>query len=378
MRPIRVLDLRDTYEIGGPGKTIIETFRAIDPLRFELHLGVFLRRDEPEESPFIAAARECGMPLHILRGYNQYDPRLVSQLTRLIKRLKIDIVHSHEVKSDVITYLASKLHRVPIMTTLHGWIANNAKQRVLMAVDRRLIPRFDCVIVVSDQIRDALKRQGVPGHNMRLLHNAIVIEKYRRTGRTGFLAELIGRPLLGPVIASIGRISPEKGHADLVDALAIASARGHRFSAVLAGDGPDRPRLLEKIDAAGLSDRIHLPGYVQQPQRILEEADLVVLPSHTEGLPNAALEAMVMGVPLLATRVGGTPEVVTDGQTGRLVSPHSPEALACGIIDFVVDPAPWRRMAADAREVVERRFNFRSRTRELEGIYSELAAGQNA
>ena len=378
MKPIKVLDLRDTTEIGGPGKTIIETFRAIDPGRFELHLGVFLRRDESDDTPFVRASRECGMPVHLLRGYNQYDPRLILQLAALVKRLDIDIVHAHEVKSDVITYLASKIRRVPIMTTLHGWIANNAKQRLLMAIDRQIIPRFDCVIVVSEQIREALRAQGVPADNMRLLHNAIVIEKYRRTGERGFLARLVGRPLQGPVIASIGRISPEKGHADLIDALAIAASRGHRVSAVLAGDGPDRSRIEEKIRTLGLSDWVHLPGYVNQPERILEESDLVVLPSHTEGLPNAALEAMVMGVPLLATRVGGTPEVVTDGETGRLVNPHSPDALACGIIDFLTNPAPWKRMAAGAREAVERQFNFRTRTRELETIYAELAAGHGA
>jgi glycosyltransferase involved in cell wall biosynthesis len=375
---IRVLDLRDTREIGGPGKTILETFRAIDSARFELHLGVFLRRDESERNPFIEAARACGMPVHVLRGYNQYDPRLIWRLARLVKRLDIDIVHAHEVSSDVLTYLASKLHRVAIMTTLHGWIGNNAKQRLLMALDRRILPSFDRVLVVSEQIRDALHAQGVPGENMLLLRNAIVVERYRRTGQRGFLASLVGAPLKAPVIASIGRLSPEKGHRDLIDALAIAASRVYRVSAILAGDGPDRTALSEKIRALGLEDSVYLPGYVSEPQRILEEADLVVLPSHTEGLPNAALEAMVMEVPLLATRAGGTPEVVTDRETGRLVAPRSPEALAGGIIDFLTHPAPWTEMARRGREVVERRFNFQTRTRHLETIYAELAAGSRA
>jgi glycosyltransferase involved in cell wall biosynthesis len=378
MRPIRVLDLRDTHEIGGPGKTILETFRAIDGSRFELHLGVFLGQRESPDRPFTEAARAYGMPVHLLRGYNQYDPRLVWRLARLVKRLEIDIIHAHEVSSDVLTYLASKIHRVAIMTTLHGWIGNNAKQRCLMALDRRIIPSFDCVIVVSEQIREALRAQGVPGDNMRLLHNAIVLDRYRRTGERGFLAKLVGRPLRAPVIASIGRLSPEKGHADLIDALAIAAARGHRVSAVLAGDGPERRRLLEKVQALGLEDSVYLPGHVNQPERLLEEADLVVLPSHTEGLPNAALEAMVMEVPLLATRVGGTPEVVTDAETGRLVNPRSPEALAAGIIEFLTHPAPWKQMARRGREVVERQFNFQTRTRRLETIYAELAAGNRA
>lgn len=373
--PVRVLDFRDTDEIGGPGKTILETFRAIDSARFDLHLGVFLTRDEPETTPFLTAARECGLPVHVIRGYNQYDPRLIPRAAALVRRLGIDILHAHEVKSDVITYLAARLHRVRTITTVHGWIGNSAKQRALMALDRKILPRFDRVIVVSEQIREELRSRGVSDHNVVLLHNAIVLANYRRTGQRGFLAKLVGRELPGPVLVSLGRLSPEKGHADLIEALALVKARGGQFSAVLAGDGPSRVALEGRIRAQGLADRVHLPGYVSQPDRVLEEADLVVLPSHTEGLPNAALEAMVMQVPLLATRVGGTPEVVTDGRTGRLVSPRNPGALAAGIADFLSNPAPWRDMAAEARAMVERQFNFETRTRNLEAIYADVAGG---
>ncbi len=374
-RPLRILDLRDTYEIGGPGKTILETFRAIDTTQFELHLGVFLTRHEKDDSPFILAARSYGMPVHLIRGHNQYDPRLIGRIAELVRTLNIDIVHAHEVKSDVLTYLAGRLHRVPIMTTLHGFIGNSLKQRLMTGIDRYVIQRFDRVIVVSQRMSDELQAANVRMDNVRLLHNAIVIENYRRTGERGFLAALVGRPLVGPIIASIGRLSPEKGHSDLIDALGIAARQGHTVTAVLAGDGPDRAQLLEKVRALGLDHAVHLPGYVSQPDRVLEETDLLVLPSHTEGLPNAALEAMVMEVPLLATRVGGTPEVVTDGETGRLVNPRSPEALAAGIIGFLKDPQPWKDMARQGRTMVERQFNFHTRTRLLEQMYREVALG---
>jgi glycosyltransferase involved in cell wall biosynthesis len=376
MSVVKVLDLRDTHEIGGPGKTILETFRAIDSRQFELHLGVFLRRDESDDTPFISAARKIGLPVHTLRGYNQYDPRMILQVAQLVRKLGIDVVHAHEVKSDVITVLAAKLRRVATMTTLHGWIANDARQRMWRTIDCRLLPFFDCVLVVSEQIRQELLANGVPGRNLRLLHNAIVIERYQRTGQRGYLTNLVGRSLTRPVIVSIGRLSPEKGHADLVEALAITAQRGYRISAVLAGDGSDRSRLQDQIRSLGLEDSIHLPGYIDQPERVLEDADLAVLPSHTEGLPNAALEAMVMQVPLLATAVGGTPEVVTDGETGRLVKPRSPRELADGIIDFLMNPSPWTQMASRAREAVERQFNFTTRTRTLETIYAELAGGR--
>ena len=214
---------------------------------------------------------------------------------------------------------------------------------------------------------------GVPSDRLRLLHNAIVVERYRRTGQQGVLAELVGRAVAPPVLVSIGRLSPEKGHADLVDALGIVAAAE---SSCLARPGRRRAgtsNLVERIRALGLQDSVHLTGYLDRPQRILEEADLMVLPSHTEGLPNAALEALAMEVPVLATRVGGTPEVITDGVTGRLVPSKTPVALADAIIDFLANRGPWKSMARRGQQLVETQFDFAARTRRLEAIYAELA-----
>lgn len=374
VRPITVLDLRDTYEVGGPGKTILETYRAVDPARFHLHLGVFATSDENAETPFVAAARRYGMPVHVLRGANQYDPRLIWRLADLVRRLDVDLVHAHEVKSDVIAYLASFLARTPIVTTMHGWIGNSPKQRFMIGLDKRVVRRFDCVISVSEQMTQALHEAGVPPARVRLVHNAIVIERYRRTGSVGFLRELLGGPIEGPVVVSIGRLSREKGHADLIEAVRLAAGSGHHLSLVLAGDGPERASLEAQIDAAGLRAHVHLPGYLDRPERLLEEADLTVLPSHTEGLPNAALESLAMNVPVLATRVGGTPDVITDGETGRLVEAHAPAQMADALVEFMVNPDPWRRMAERGRQLVERQFNFEARTRAVESLYHSLVA----
>lgn len=372
MRPVNVLHLRDTYEIGGPGKTILETHRAMDRNRFRLHLGVFLRHGEPEDSPFIAEAKRLGMPVHFIKGGHAYDLRMISRVIKLVRTLQIDIVHAHEVKSDFIAYLSARFYPIPIVTTLHGWIGNSLKQRLFAKLDKRIVRGFDRVIAVSRRIEEELLAAGVPGERLRMVHNAIVVERYRRTGRRGILAEVIGRPIVGPVIASLGRLSPEKGHADLIDAVDRVVRFGQKVSLVLIGDGPERTKLLQQINERGLQGVVHLPGYIQEPQRLFEEIDLMVLPSHTEGLPNAALEALLMEVPVLATRVGGTPEVITDGITGRLVSPHSPEELAAGLLEFLSAPESWKQMAMQGKDMVKATFNFQARTRRVEDIYTEL------
>ncbi len=198
VRPIRVLDLRDTYEIGGPGKTILETYRAVDASRFHLELGVFVTRHEAGNTPFVEAARGYGMPVHLIRGRNQYDPRMIWSVAQLVKTHGIDIVHAHEVKSDVITLLAARLHPMRTITTLHGWIGNSVKQRVLIALDRRIAQAFDRVIAVSAPIRDELAAAGVRAGRLRLLHNAIVLERYRRSGTFRISRATARRARVGP------------------------------------------------------------------------------------------------------------------------------------------------------------------------------------
>jgi len=127
--------------------------------------------------------------------------------------------------------------------------------------------------------------------------------------------------------------------------------------------------------ALGLTESVFLPGYVDRTQRVLEETDLMVLPSHTEGLPNAALEALAMDVPVLATRVGGTPEVIEDGVTGRLVPPRDPAAMAAAIEDFLAHRDTWRDMALRGNASIGSRFDFRARTRAVETLYTEVVEG---
>jgi glycosyltransferase involved in cell wall biosynthesis len=371
-RPLQVLHLRDTEEIGGPGKTILETHRAIDRARFCLHVGVFVTGSEPSETPFVRAARQCGLPVHVIRGGTRYDVRMVLKVVELVRRLQIDILHAHESKSDVIAYLASRLRKVPLATTLHGWIANGAKQRLLTAIDKRVLRRYDRVIAVSSEIRREVLAHGVDEKRVSLVHNAVAMENYQRSGRRGYLEDWIGRALERPIVTTVGRLSREKGHADLLHALSMVSPHAG-LSAVLVGDGPERSRLIDLAAELGLEGRVYLPGYSAEPARVLEDTDLMVLPSHTEGLPNAVLEALAMEVPVLATAVGGTPEVITDGETGRLVPPRSPALLAGGIMSFVADPESWRRLAARGREVVRTHFSFEARTRKLEAIYTALA-----
>lgn len=369
---INILHLRDTHEIGGPGKTILETVSHIDNSRFKLHIGVFKTRREKEDSPFVTEGRRRGFSVHSIDSFNQFDPRIVLGVIRLVNELGIDLIHTHETKSDIIGLMAARCSGRPVITTVHGWIFNTLKQRIYIGMDKKSLRYFDRVIAVSEKMRNELLACSVPRERIDLLHNGIVVENYKNSGKRGFLNTLAQCAKNRPVIGTVGRLSREKGHRDLVIAVSLILKQGLDISCFIIGDGPEREHLEKLISDLSLQNNVFLTGYLREPQRAIEDLDLFVLPSYTEGLPNVVLESLLMDVPVIATRVGGTPDVIENGTHGVLVEPGSPADLAAAITDFSGDPKKYRLMAQAGKNQVITRFNFTNRTRQLENIYEDV------
>lgn len=375
---IKILHLRDTNEVGGPGKTIIETFSHIDKDLFSISVGVFRTREETNETPFMLEAKRRGIAVHEIRSRNQYDPAIIPEIVTLIRKDKIDILHTHEPKSDICGFLAAAICRVPVITTMHGWIVNGLKQHFYTKIDKMLARYFDRVIVVNNAMRDILIKEGVSPDIISVLHNCIVTENYYKDGTRGYIGQSIGKELRSPVIGTLGRLSLEKGHADFIEAAAIVLAQGFDARFVIVGDGPERGRIEQLISEKGLENSVMLAGYLRDPRRVLQDLDLMVLPSYTEGLPNVILEALMMEVPVISTAVGGVPDIIRDGQEGVLIQPGEPRKMASAIMNFLDDPAILGRMALKGKETVENRFDFKVRTLKLEKIYRKIMEKVNA
>ena len=367
---IKILHLRDTNEVGGPGKTILETYSHIDKDLFAISIGVFRTREETDETPFILEAKRKGIAVHEIRSRNQYDPAMVREIVTLVKKNKFDILHTHEPKSDICGFLAAKICRIPVMATMHGWIANGLKQKFFTKIDKMVARYFDRVIVVNNAMRDILIKEGVSPDIITVLHNCIVTEDYYRDGITGYISQSIGKELPPPVIGTLGRLSPEKGHVDFVEAAAIVLAQGFDARFVIVGDGPEKTRIEQMISEKGLEKYVMLAGYLRDPRRVLQDFDLLVLPSYTEGLPNVILEALMMEVPVLSTDVGGVPDIIRDGVYGILIPPGDPLTMARAIMDFLDHPGKHNKMARNGKRTVEDCFDFKVRTQKLQKIYS--------
>jgi glycosyltransferase involved in cell wall biosynthesis len=369
---INVLHLRDTDRICGPGKTILETALAATPGEFTHKVGLLLLSRE-HDNVYARAARERGVEVVPLTAAHQFDPLVLWRLVKAIRKHDIHVVHSHDYKSDLLAWAVSRCHRAVTISTVHGWIWNNLRYRTYTRAAQWVLPRFDRVIAVSQETREAVLRCGVPEAKVVVIHNAIVVKRYDpATVPKGTIRARWQIPEGARVVGCVGRLSAEKGQRDL-----LAAANQIRDSHadvwfVFVGDGPDRADLERLVADLGLANRTVFTGHLEDVRPVYQDIDLLALTSHTEGFPNVVLEALCMGRPVLATDVGGVREIIADGRTGVLIPAHEPDRIAAALRQLL-DRREWAgELARAGCALVHSTFSFDGRVRREEAVCRAL------
>ena len=365
---INILHLRDSPWVDGPGRTILESASRINPEKYGYFIGAFCNKNS-QGNPFIDTAVERKLKVFRIDESYSLDWTILSQIERLIVREKVDIIHTHEVRSDLFGLVAAKMAGVPVMTTLHGWIQNGLKGKLFTKIDKGILRFFDHVIVVSEKMKDEVLRYSVRPEKVSVLHNALFIENFRRnSGDRSFRGE-IGVNDETLLVGNIGRLSPEKGQADFIRSAAKVLSRNKNARFVLIGIGEDKPHLEALSRSLGLDEKVLFLGYRSDMVQVYNSLDLVVQTSYTEGMPNVVLEALAMEVPVIATDVGGTSEVIKNNHTGVLVGPGKTEIIAENILNFIRTRDVFAKMAKYGKKSVVKNFNFDERTKKLSELY---------
>lgn len=372
---INILHLRDSPYVDGPGRTILESANRIDSYKYRYFIGAFCKRNMPA-TPFYNAAVNRGLDAFRINESNSMDATALMQIMQIIEREKIDIIHSHEVRSDIIALIAGKMTGVAVATTLHGWIGNDFKARVLTFIDKHILRFFDHVIPVSEKMKNKILRYRVRKENITVLYNALVLDQYQRnlSDRTLRRGLKIGENAL--LVGNIGRLSPEKGQNDFILAARNVVGRYKDVFFLLVGEGNERPKLESLVQNIGISDKVLFLGYRNDMISIYNNLDLVVQSSFTEGMPNVVLEALAMETPVIATDVGGTSEAVINNVTGVLIQPGKPDELAEQIIKFIKSRDRFEKMSIKGKKAVEAKFGFDERTKKLSLIYDRLVSNR--
>jgi sugar transferase (PEP-CTERM/EpsH1 system associated) len=310
------------------------------------------------------------------------------RLWRLLRQLKPTILHTYNLSA--IEYaVTAALANVPIR--IHGEHGRDARDphgvnRRHNLLRRWLLPFYDCYYAVSADLRNWLKTAiGVPDQKNLLLGNGIDTEKFHPAAdaAASTIVSADAQPISEAlpagcfVIGTVGRIQDVKDHAGLVDAfirlLALMPEKKSQLRLAIIGDGPLLPALRDKIDAAGIADQVWLPGARTDIAEIMRAFSLFVLPSIAEGTPITILEAMATGLPVIATRVGGVPEVVLHMVTGILVPVSDAEALAHAMAIYIKRPELAAQHGASAKERIQKHYSMASMLSAYTNMYDAMS-----
>ena len=373
-RPVRVLELRSVRGTGGgPEKTILLGAAMADPKR--AHVTVCYLRDQRDRVFSIdERAEQAGVDYVEIPERHSFDPTVWSQLRRLIEVRRIDLLHAHDYKTNILALLLAKSAGVVALSTVHGWTGHSTRERLCYyPADKKVLSRFSRLIAVSSEIGRELTRYGAHPSRITTVLNSIDPGQFRRDpSQVAAARAALGLAPDDVAIGAVGRLEPQKRFDLLLEAFNVVHARQPQARLFIVGDGSQRDPLTQQIHAMGLTGSCTLVGHTNDVRPSHHAFDLFVQSSDYEGTPNAVLEAMALETPIVATDAGGTSELVHDGVHGRIVPVGRVDRLIQGMQEALADSNAARKMADRARLRIEGELSFEARVRRVEGIYCEM------
>lgn len=383
MKTLRLLAIIEATSITGPAKNLLEFARLAAAENVFTTIATFTRGDP--DNQFTRAVGELsrshpGIFPETIPERGPFDPAPLSSLRALATRIRPDVIQTHAVKSHFLVRSAGLPKITPWVAFHHGYTWPTLKARTYNQLDRWSLRTAKQVLTVSVPFRDQLVAVGVRPERIQIIHNAIPPAWGANSCQPAEAARLraeAGIPAERKVILIVGRLSREKDHLTLLDAVnrlrpAIAP------HLIIVGDGPEKSRIEEKIRQLGLEAFVTLTGHQSSAEPWYGLADVAVLSSLSEGSPNALLEAMATNVPVVATAVGGVPEIVTDEESALLVRPGDPEAMSAALARILSDPELAARLRQRSHQLIVERHAPEARVRKLIAIYRTLAASASS
>ena len=371
VRKPRVLIIISTLSIGGPGKGVFQFLKYADRNRFDYLLCSIDIKDRPT-GEFIKQAVSKRLNIELLHQHFRFDPSLIWQARDLVTKNDINIIQTHGYKESVSGFFLKKICKKPWIGFAHGYTNENIKVRLYNKLDSLALRAPDIVVTVSNSLKNFLANSGISERKIRIIYNAIDKDELKPDLSAGEVRNQYSIRNGDKLVGVIGRLSPEKGQAVFLHAFRKVAEKVPFAKAIIIGDGQDRERLMNFCSDNGLRDRVIFAGYQNNIANFYQILDLLVLPSFNEGLPNVVLEAMAFRIPVIATSVGGVPEVITDGLNGLLVPPGNSDIMAEKIIELQGNDKGGETIRENAYQSLYPRFSPEHRAQQILTLYEEL------
>ena len=365
----RILHVIDSLHLGGAQEVVLNLATCGNNSRFSHEVATMHGR-----GVYWDRMAACGIPLHSLSPHKLFPWYLVS-LPALLVKGRFDILHCHLVASNIIAKPIGRLCGVQVIVNHdHTNDDYRAKERVRLALDALSNRLASHLIAVSESCRQFLiRRERVPAGKITLIQNAIDLRRFNREcGTRAAARRMLGLAEGGPVVAGVGRLNPQKNFPLFIRVAAEILRRHPDAVFLLAGEGPEEEKLRSLARDSGVADRILFCGYVPDTRQVYLAADVLLMPSRFEGLPMTLLEAMAMGLPVVASALDGIAEVLEDGVDGFLVPSGNAPMFCDRVCQLIADRAMAVAMGAAASDKIAARFSTERMCREVERVYDRF------
>jgi glycosyltransferase involved in cell wall biosynthesis len=385
--PIRVMRIISRMNIGGPATHVVLLNAGLDRGGYDCLLVT--GSEGANEGSLRDLALSSDLRLAMIPELGREiapwsDFVTVVKLYRLMRRERPHVVHTHTAKAGFVGRIAARLAGVPVVLhTFHGHVFHGyfspAKTQLFLLIERLGARLSTRIITISPRLREEIAQFGVTGsERIEVIPLGFELEMFASQPRgAGDFRRSLGLPAAATLVGAVGRLVPVKNIPLLLEAVALARWEDPDIHVVLVGDGALREELEVEAEALGLGQAVIFTGWRHDLASVYADLDAVVISSHNEGTPASLIEAMATGCPVVSTRVGGVPDLIADGETGRLVPPGEREALAAALLELFREQEQTARMAELAQRQVLERHQARRLVADVDRLYRQLltAAG---
>ncbi|WP_281560885.1 glycosyltransferase [Thalassomonas sp. RHCl1] len=377
---IKIVILTDSFvgAKGGSEKHIKDLVSGLDKDKYRIDI---IQLSNTEQIPFPSGTCDANLSYHhfpVKKVYGLSGFKTLFAISKLIREKGIQIVLSFHEMSDILNALLPvKVIKLSSRRDM-GFKRNQTLEKMIRFINRN----FLLVLCPSKAVQQKVLSEGIPKEKTLLLYNGIDSETFTQAleqpkeEKARLISEL-GLKEDKVKLVTIGNLNPWKGQRFLVDAVGIMNERGANCQLVLFGEGDNFDDLAQQVKSLKLEDDVFLKGYCGNVKEYLPAFDLMALPSVTEGLSNALLESAASGLPLIATDVGGNPEVVQNGINGELVPAEDPEALARALMNYLPSSPGYTEAARASRALVEQQFSLKNMLQTYTGLFERLTGQEN-
>lgn len=388
---LKILSIVEATSINAVAKNVLEFHRSARELGaptenfpdVEACLVTFARQQDATQSPteFVRAARQLELEVEIIPERRRFDLSVLPALRNILERQRPDLVVSHSVKSHFLVWRSHLWRNRPWIAFHHGYTTTDRKMRLYNRLDRWSLPVADRLVTVCHAFaRELATNTGVPIAKIAVQHNSIRPRPLVSQSDAQAMRSKLGVAPDESMLVAVGRLSKEKAHVDLLAAFTRLreTNRELKCKLVIVGDGPERGALEAAARPWGINVDVIFTGQENDVQPFYAAADVFVLPSHSEGSPNVLLEAMAANLPIVATDVGGVPEIVENNESAVLVPVNDPNAMAAAIARVLNDQDFARRLTTKSAELVISRYTPAHYVRSLVEIFQEAINARRA